>query len=296
MQKNDLEKKTLILIGNGFDLSFNMKTSYKDFVMSDAFKRIMEKSELAIYIYSKLQNNDCKWVDVEMELYNYSWVLAKEENRNNRELSSENFKKEYLELTEVLNKYLLDNTGAYDDGKMKSLIQKEWLFPVGDNDTDSFTVVSFNYTYPVTINFWNDNKVADIRYIHGRMDYNEKQAIVLGIDETQKVIDEHSFLYKSMNKHTATSGYNNLVKNANRIIIYGCSIGETDNFYFSTLFKGAKDKQFDIYYFKEKGKEEIEKRVKVCVGDYATFKASNIVLYHDCEKYNMAPKVKMNFE
>lgn len=295
MQESNSEKRTLILIGNGFDLSFDMKTSYKDFVMSDNFEQIVKKgSGLARYIYSKLQKNDHNWVDVEMELYNYSWVLAKEGNKNQIESSSKIFREEYWELTEVLNRYLLENTGGHDNGGMKSLIQEKWLLPDGHNNykSDSFTVVSFNYTNQVTINFWNDNGVADIRYIHGRMDYNEKQAIVLGIDETQKVINEHSFLYKSMNKHTVAIGYNNLVKNANRIIIYGCSIGETDYFYFSTLFKGSKNKQFDIYFFKESGKEDIIKRVKYCVGDYATFEDSNIVLYHNCEQYNMAPKVK----
>lgn len=36
----------IIIIGNGFDLSLGLKTSYKDFIESDSFTLLLKKREL----------------------------------------------------------------------------------------------------------------------------------------------------------------------------------------------------------------------------------------------------------
>ena len=61
----------LLVIGNGFDLSFGLKTSYSHFVESSQFQQLLSnKSLLASRIQeSKIKNN---WVDLETELINYA--------------------------------------------------------------------------------------------------------------------------------------------------------------------------------------------------------------------------------
>ncbi len=64
----------IIIIGNGFDLSLGLKTSYKDFIVSDYFNSLLEKhNTLAIYLYKKQEINN--WVDIEKELTEYSKKL-----------------------------------------------------------------------------------------------------------------------------------------------------------------------------------------------------------------------------
>lgn len=61
----------IIVIGNGFDLSLGLKTSYKDFIQSENFNLLVEKENtLALYLDKKKEINN--WVDIEKELTNYS--------------------------------------------------------------------------------------------------------------------------------------------------------------------------------------------------------------------------------
>jgi hypothetical protein len=68
--------KTLLFIGNGFDIAFDGKTSYKNFVESKQFRELqINNNQLANFIYEKFDANDKKWVDVEIEIGNYSKKL-----------------------------------------------------------------------------------------------------------------------------------------------------------------------------------------------------------------------------
>ena len=58
-------------LGNGFDLSLGLSTSYMDFVNSDEFQILLNmQNQLAIYlkVNAELQN----WIDIENELKLYS--------------------------------------------------------------------------------------------------------------------------------------------------------------------------------------------------------------------------------
>ena len=70
--------KTLFIIGNGFDLDLNLKTSYHDFLDSSYFRNkasIFSEYELKrlngdinIFSYLKYREQINGWIDVETEL------------------------------------------------------------------------------------------------------------------------------------------------------------------------------------------------------------------------------------
>ena len=65
-----------LILGNGFDIANNFKTGYCDFIESDYFKLLLDKNNsLATHIYSVKQLYN--WVDVEIEIGNYSSTLEK---------------------------------------------------------------------------------------------------------------------------------------------------------------------------------------------------------------------------
>lgn len=74
--------KVLLILGNGFDLSLKLKTSYSSFIESDLFqKRVAIKRypnaridlhDKNIHNYLTLQKKLKNWIDVELELKNYS--------------------------------------------------------------------------------------------------------------------------------------------------------------------------------------------------------------------------------
>ena len=78
---NPTAHKILFILGNGFDLDLNLKTSYYDFLDSHYFKNNttpffsrnsldMSKSEINIFDYLKYKNDINGWIDVEKELAN----------------------------------------------------------------------------------------------------------------------------------------------------------------------------------------------------------------------------------
>ena len=72
MRNIDFNKyQSALIIGNGFDLSLGLSTSYMDFVNSDEFQILLNmQNQLAIYlkVNAELQN----WIDIENELKLYS--------------------------------------------------------------------------------------------------------------------------------------------------------------------------------------------------------------------------------
>ena len=76
------DRKLLVIIGNGFDLDLELKTRYKDFMLSQIFENYREKSitettsygqlDLFDYLQDKFDGNDRNWIDIEMELRDFA--------------------------------------------------------------------------------------------------------------------------------------------------------------------------------------------------------------------------------
>ena len=60
----------IIIIGNGFDLNQEIKTSYTDFINSSYFSNCQGGNALAVWLKTKHQIKN--WIDLENELKNYS--------------------------------------------------------------------------------------------------------------------------------------------------------------------------------------------------------------------------------
>lgn len=261
----EINIKTLLLIGNGYDLSFGMKTSYRNFVQSELFKKILPQNKLASYIYNSFAENNYKWVDVEIELAKYSQYLSK------GEIDDSKLEENFRELSNTLKEYLQNHTGGKENSKMKKCI-REWYEYAESNK--NIEVISFNYTHKVTTDFFNDYKIH-VNYIHGRITDN----IVLGVDESSNLAPRHRFLYKSYNPNIQIKEVLDKITSANHFIIFGCSIGETDEFYFKNVFKSTSKKTFQIYYYGEDEEINIKNRIESITGNMTTFISNNDVTF-----------------
>lgn len=67
-------EETLLIVGNGLDLSMEFKTSYGDFMQSSYFPN-KETSSLCSYLYDQYEEN-MGWIDIENELSEYSRILT----------------------------------------------------------------------------------------------------------------------------------------------------------------------------------------------------------------------------
>lgn len=228
-----MAEETLLIVGNGFDLSMGFKTSYGDFMKSSFFPN-KKTSALCSYLSEKYQEN-MGWIDIENELSNFSRMLTSTKSnakKNNVLWDIDSFRKEYEELKSSLKRYLQQETkrriSKTQDNPAKKVIDK---LP------DDSKIITFNYTNTIektTLDKYSDTN-ENLLHIHGSLAPNDD--IVFGVEDSAKLSKEHVFLYKAHSKNLKVREFANWLNFAERIIFYGYSLGDTDRQYFEKFFQ-----------------------------------------------------------
>ena len=226
-------EETLLIVGNGFDLSMGFKTSYGDFMQSSYFPN-KETSSLCSYLYDQYEEN-IGWIDIENELSEYSRMLTTKKlnaKKINATLDIDSFREEYDELKSSLKFYLQEETkrafAPSPENPAKRVVDK---LPAGSK------IISFNYTSIIERLTWDKFKDSkgNLLHIHGSLaPYDD---IVFGVEDSAKLSKEHVFLYKAYSPHLKVQEFSDWLDSAERIIFYGYSLGDTDRQYFENFFR-----------------------------------------------------------
>ena len=226
-------EETLLIVGNGFDLSMEFKTSYGDFMQSSYFPN-KETSSLCSYLYDQYEEN-MGWIDIENELSEFSRMLTTKKlnaKKINATLDIESFREEYDELKSSLKFYLQEETKRAfcpsPENHAKRVIDQ---LPAGSK------IISFNYTSIIERLTWDKFKDSkgNLLHIHGSLaPYDD---IVFGVEDFAKLSKEHVFLYKAYSPHLKVQEFSDWLNSAERIIFYGYSLGDTDRQYFEKFFR-----------------------------------------------------------
>ena len=226
-------EETLLIVGNGFDLSMGFKTSYGDFMKSSYFPH-EETSNLCSYLHKQYEEN-MGWIDIENELSEYSRILTTKKlnaKKFNTILDIDSLREEYDELKSSLKCYLQEETkrafGPSPDNPAKRVI---------DQLPAESKIISFNYT-SIIERMTRDRFCAskgNLLHIHGSLaPYDD---IVFGVEDSAKLSKEHVFLYKAHSPHLKVQEFSDWLNSAERIIFYGYSLGDTDRQYFEKFFR-----------------------------------------------------------
>lgn len=226
-------EETLLIVGNGFDLSMGFKTSYGDFMKSSYFPH-EETSNLCAYLHKQYEEN-MGWIDIENELSEYSRMLTTKKlnaKKYNTILDIGSLREEYDELKSSLKCYLQEETkrafGPSPDNPAKGVINQ---LPADSK------IISFNYT-SIIERMTRDRfciSKGNLLHIHGSLDpYDD---IVFGVEDSAKLSKEHVFLYKAHSRHLKVQEFSDWLNTAERIIFYGYSLGDTDRQYFESFFR-----------------------------------------------------------
>ena len=226
-------EETLLIVGNGFDLSMGFKTSYGDFMKSSYFPH-EETSSLCSYLHKQYEEN-MGWIDIENELSEYSRMLTTKKlnaKKFNTILDIDSLREEYDELKSSLKLYLQEETkrafGPSPDNPAKRVI---------DQLPAESKIISFNYTSIIERLTWDKFKDSkgNLLHIHGSLAPNDD--IVFGVEDSTKLSKEHVFLYKAHSRHLKVQEFSDWLNTAERIIFYGYSLGDTDRQYFESFFR-----------------------------------------------------------
>lgn len=248
---NSSIRKILLIIGNGFDLDLNLKTSYNDFLESKYFlenlpyysyKPKMDKvdEEIDIFSYLSYQKNIRGWIDVEKELAFLASRKVYEDN--GLELSalvSEREKITFQQLRIALCDYLKNikyhriNSDSYGLKILKIL----------NNEYSNSELITFNYT---DINklaelIGNKNITIPVSYMHGnlrsRQTDDDDTSIILGFQDDIEVDDSYCFMIKSHSPYYTSHNIKSKLDQADEVIFFGHSLGSTDYPYFADFFR-----------------------------------------------------------
>lgn len=276
-----INNKHVIIIGNGFDISLGLETSYGDFIKSEYFTRKVAFNKLFSFLYNQKHLNN--WIDIEKELKNYSKIARK------NDLNSEEFKKEFSLLIDTLGAYLksLDCQKIIKDSHAYNL-----LLSVIDED---FIIFDFNYTDTTReilkeLNFSDKDIDIRLKKMHGSLTNNN---IVIGvedkkpgIDKGDHILDEHYFLYKSHPRHYKAENLHPYLINSVKIYFFGHSLGETDHMYFEDFFNEAAQvnhrKNILLHFYSEDGYDSLMQQVRqLANGQIKRFRHFNILEWKD---------------
>ena len=226
-------EETLLIVGNGFDLSIGFKTSYGDFMKSSYFPH-EETSNLCSYLHKQYEEN-MGWIDIENELSEYSRMLTTKKlnaKKYNTILDIGSLREEYDELKSSLKCYLQEETNRAFDPSPDNPANR-----VIDQLPADSKIISFNYTSIIERLTWDKFKDSkgNLLHIHGSLAPNDD--IVFGVEDSAKLPKEHVFLYKAHSRHLKVQEFSDWLNSAERIIFYGYSFGDTDHQYFEKFFR-----------------------------------------------------------
>jgi hypothetical protein len=215
--------KSVIIIGNGFDLNLGLKTSYTDFLNSHNFDLLIKSgNQLAIYLKTKRDLNN--WIDIENELKHYS--------NNAKSIPSRNYENDFKNLSNSLKDFL-------KEVKHEKLNKKAEAYLLIQKIIDSeFTIYDFNYTNTCEkilyeLGFRDRDFEKRLIKVHGSI---ESSQIIFGVEDNAPIKTDHIFLKKSFKNNRPVNIYEK-IKNVNDIYIFGHSLGETDHTYFTQFFQ-----------------------------------------------------------
>jgi hypothetical protein len=281
--------KHLYIIGNGFDLDLDLKTSYSDFIQSQKFISLLNSSpanSFAKYLKNK-QLNEANWMDIETELKIFI--------NNHYDGKAEEFKKEFVSLKNCLKSYLKDEFDKFIN--VESLNPNSSAMHLANKIIEdlenSFEVRIVNYNYtntvPRIVKFLNNRRndrldLEKIKYFHPHGEIEKE--IILGTEDKSitSIKSDFHFVMKASDSNYKHIEWEDAYKNATKIFIFGHSMGESDYDSFSMMFSHLMETNTKInldFFYLNSGYDFINNRLyKYTKGELALFKIRHIVNFH----------------
>lgn len=238
-----MNQSKVLIIGNGFDLSLGWNTRYSDFANSEEWPFKEMNAGLAGHL-NNVKNKE-KWFDIEKELLNYALsvqppitIINEDDKRqfnNRREIDQEY----YALLVHRLRNYLIKE----QENPIKNCTPAVRILKAIIKNGRFDNIFTFNYTnLNIVTGFLNFGEI-DFNYVHGSLANND---IIIGIDDNSKIDQCYDFLYKTFSKNYISSPINYALQNADEVVFFGHSLGDTDYHYFKKFFSDQSQPNMNV--------------------------------------------------
>lgn len=238
---------TVFIIGNGFDLNLGLRTSYKDFFESEFFMKDSGETQaiesnmsfieryygpvknISVFDYLRAYRNLTNWCDIEGalgDLINY----IPTNKHSGFFISEESFKQLHSCFCDYLNKEVLNGSLNLNTNSVAYALANRIA------DVPDLSVLNFNYT--PSLEHISPNFKGEVKYVHGNVKEN---TIIFGIEDDLEIPKEYSFLLKTFSTNYRGNSIQELLLEADHIIIFGHSLAKADYHYFKGLFMRQTD-------------------------------------------------------
>ena len=270
--------KSMIVLGNGFDVALGIETRYSQFYekSQDLCDYANKGNSLCQHILDNIK--DGSWSDLESGLYHYSLAITKKYGVGDKE-QAEKFEREFNELREALFNYLSKAAGAtvhaLDQAPALGL-NVEWhklepQYLTFNYSINTANTASMNGRYILN----GDDSINESRFVYQHGSIYDMQTcqnrrpedIVVGIDPYAQPVEEaHSFLYKTLQRLHDLSSSLEYISEKMFYVVYGCSVGDSDATYFRAIFNSDQNgKTFLIYGYGQDAIESIKANIqRIC--------------------------------
>lgn len=269
------------VLGNGFDLNFGLKTSYKDFydyyVEQDSEHESVKRIKVELRKFIKEQNNkiesEINWSDLESALAEYTTkeesvyeyiLLLKDINKHlNLYLIGQNelFNPSQYDLNKLVEDFL--NPEKYLYGETKVMVENRLEKNKSNGHNTNIEVVTFNYTNladqiveEVSTKSSPRVRVNSVLHVHG-----ELRNAILGVNSRIQ-IENINFrksdelvnrlvkpIINGEDRNITVNLINNTILSSDYIVLFGASLGVTDREWALKISAWIEQEDRYILYF-----------------------------------------------
>lgn len=263
--KSLFQGQDVLIIGNGFDLDLELKTSYNNFYESD-FWPFREPNTL-MGVFLEQERNINNWMDLEEKIGEYAIrsyvgdiVTQKHYHQKNKE--------DFDRIVSNLGKFLsISENGAINKNSTASKVLSAQL-----KSHSIPEIITFNYTSIKKIAQRLDIQTVFTPYhIHGSLLDNN---IILGVGEKYsynnfKLPETNDFFYKTSSPQYDPPQIAEILDKATKITFFGLSLGGMDAPYFSGLFQNLSKqvgKTITFFTFDDRSRLQILRHLRSVEG------------------------------
>lgn len=234
-----MDKSTVVVLGNGFDIDLGLQTSFRDYLGSYLFYETPNAH--SILVMRRLNMKDNTWSDIEGF---FRHKLIEYVNNPSKNLCDD-IQDTWLIISRSWSKYITEFTML---NKIK-INHDSCAYELLTTTKDAHNWFTFNYTSPFYLSGINDK--GEPKHVHGSFVPREQmpkgcmylipQNLIIGVDSyVSKTLikdDNLKHIIKKQNPNFKPTTIINSMEKANNLIIFGHSLGITDSDYFNSFFK-----------------------------------------------------------
>lgn len=235
-------KYRVMVMGNGFDLSLGLHTSYKEYAHSEfwPFKDDDYPEGSLPKLLNKYRDLDT-WFDLEELLFKHGDRRVVGQMINEKIDLHTYDKKRFVEIRDSFAKYLREEMTSRElNSSPASLVLEMFGRLSGEK-----SIYTFNYTdVPFLIKKVDLDINVDVTSVHGSL---RNQNIILGVGDKHELKDEYFFLHKSAQPQIKSNRLITDLDSADDVIIFGHSLGFNDYDYFMDFFQNSTKERKGLY-------------------------------------------------